>query len=423
MKFIEKIKGSIEQRRETKKRKKEDLAKMSKEGRYEDIYRKYGRKVYQKYLDSAMYNDIKMERGIKFARIWLIKNEIKRLLQSIGIATTITTLTFPANIDIGNNVIRNKSYEDYKEQIDEYNEKISEYAKKIQSQNLSDIQIIMKVIDDMWKSIEGFKSPQEEVKGFLELNLSKQKGEWRYGVCRNMACDVARKLNEINPEYNARTLIIYLPDCTKLQQANIKKNILPEDEDISERDNIKSEYKGEKENEEKQKKHDPNHVIVLVDIKEDGFIMAIDPTNPSLGIYQNGEITMFNERNPEAVWEPKEFMSWRFVNYGEESALENMVNYARSFGNANINIHRLGSKYGVKAQNRALMQLRRKELAQKSSIKIPLANKINGAGNKKQSFKNVYRIEPEVLRQITKQSPKNKTRQELKNARRNRDGR
>ena len=44
--------------------KKEDLKKLSKEGRYMDIYNKYGRDTYNKYLVQAQAREIRETKGL-----------------------------------------------------------------------------------------------------------------------------------------------------------------------------------------------------------------------------------------------------------------------------------------------------------------------------------------------------------------------
>lgn len=47
---------------------------MAKEGRFEDIYRKFGKKYYNQYFTKAKYNEIKYSKGNLKAILWKIKN-------------------------------------------------------------------------------------------------------------------------------------------------------------------------------------------------------------------------------------------------------------------------------------------------------------------------------------------------------------
>ena len=179
----------------------EDLRKLKTEGKYEDIYNKYGEDKYNKILSKAMYNEIKQEKGNVKAIFWKLKQILINMLKRLGLYSMIFTISEATltKLQIEANSIK------YENEIEAYDEKINNYAEKIKSMNLTDIQIFMKVIDDMWESIQGYAEPEKDIIGFLELDLATEDG---YGVCRNMASDIARKLNEINPEYNARTITV-----------------------------------------------------------------------------------------------------------------------------------------------------------------------------------------------------------------------
>ena len=104
-----------------------------------------------------------------------------------------------------------------------------------------------------------------------------------YGVCRNMASDLAKKLNEINPKYNAKTLIVY-KDMKSMKRANIDRKI----------DSTTIQTQGEQNKNhivEVNKYIYGNHMITLVDIEKDNVTLALDPTNPSIGVYKDGKIT------------------------------------------------------------------------------------------------------------------------------------
>lgn len=182
-----------------------DFKKLVKEGKYEDIYNKYGEKKYYKLLGSAMFKDIQTTKGTGRAVLWKIKKEFKRLLKKVsitlGLAASSVVLMMPVfnEENVKDNEIK------YEKEIENYDEKIKEYAKEVNGMNLDDVHIFMKVMDDMWGSIQGYKEPEKDIQGFLELDLATEDG---YGVCRNMANDVARKLNAIDKKYNARTITV-----------------------------------------------------------------------------------------------------------------------------------------------------------------------------------------------------------------------
>ena len=49
-----------------------------------------------------------------------------------------------------------------------------------------------------------------------------------------------------------------------------------------------------------------NHAVTLVDIPEDNIILVVDTTNPSIGIYKDGSIKMFNPGGENFI-ESREF--------------------------------------------------------------------------------------------------------------------
>ena len=206
-----------------KKIKKAELKKLKKERRYEDIFNKYGEEEYNKILAKSMYEEIKEIGGFRKAFLWRLKRiALRGASLSLATAARFSTLLPMSN---------SKTYEDnaieYAAEIEAYNEKIDDYASHVNSMNLSDIQIFMKVMDDMWKGIQGYKEPEKDISGFLELDLATEEG---YGVCRNMASDIARKLQEINPDYNARTIVVYSNGAYKI--ADIHRNVIQDNETV-----------------------------------------------------------------------------------------------------------------------------------------------------------------------------------------------
>ena len=118
---------------------------------------------------------------------------------------------------------------EYNNVIEQYDKKIEEYALKVKELNLTDFQIVMKVMDDMWSSIKGYGEPTEDIIGFQRLDFLEDDG---VGVCRNMADDFTAKLNAINPEFHARNMVVYMKDA-KYEFCNIERKILNENQNSS----------------------------------------------------------------------------------------------------------------------------------------------------------------------------------------------
>lgn len=170
--------------------------------------------------------------------------------------------------------------------------------------NLTDLQTVMKVMDDMWENIDGYGEPKIDSVVFPRLDMT----EGGVGVCRNMADDVTAKLNAINPEYNARNLTVYL-DSEELtsegfSMANIERTILQDNETVVDQDNENQDQdgadnsEGEKEDKnelteaqkEKLSKYVGNHLVTALDLKEEDVTLIIDSTNCNLGVFEDGKI-------------------------------------------------------------------------------------------------------------------------------------
>ena len=335
--------------------KKAELKKFKKEGRYEDIYNKYGPAEHEKILVKAMYEEIKEAKGPLKAILWNIGKKLKiaTAYTALIAATSATTLTGMAMSDAEKN-IKNNAIE-YAADIEQYNNKINKYANEINAMNLTDVQVFMKVMDDMWGSIKGYKTPELNLSGFYELDLATEEG---YGVCRNMASDVAKKLNAINPEYNARVIPVGMGD-TYYQIANITRTVLQDNETVSE-------HEGE-ENESSPdilSKIFGNHMVTLVDVKEDNLTLVLDPTNPGIGIYKDGDIIMLNpvhdaSSNDKIEYEAKEYTSAVIIRgEGMQGVVDTIKDYFSTYEDANLTFEQIEEKYGLEAQNTALDEVR-----------------------------------------------------------------
>lgn len=342
-----------------RKIKKQEIKKLFSEGKYIDIYNKYGEEQYNKILLRAMYKEIKENANTLKAVLWRIKeNIIAGAKNTAIIATGVLTLGPPTVAVVGAEFVKeekNKNSVIYEEDIQKYNEKINQYAKEVNAMNLNDIQIYMKVMDDMWGSIQGYGTPQKNIMGFPELDLATEDG---YGVCRNMANDVAKKLNAINPNYNARTMVVQMDDNGKYTIANIERNFVS---------NIQNNEQSE-ENQEEQNKiikledFTGNHLVTILDSTEDNLIIVLDPTNPGIGIYKDGEITMLNsDKEGEKIFEAKEYVSSFITKGGMENITDVIKDYVKSFEKSNLTNKQIEEKYGIEAQNNSLNYVRQKK--------------------------------------------------------------
>ncbi len=341
---------------------KAELKKLKKNGRYEDIFNKYGKYEYNKILVKAMFDEIREAKGLGKALLWRLKRfAIRGTSLSLATAATLSLGFSMANQDLVNeNAIT------YAKEIENYNEKIDDYASKVKAMKLSDIQIFMKVMDDMWKGIKGYKQPARDIHGFLELELADEDG---YGVCRNMASDIARKLQEINPDYNARTITVYLEEGFKI--ADIERNVIEDNETIQESNDEQTENSSDFD----ITKITGNHMVTLVDIKDENLTLALDPTNPGIGIYKDGNILMLNTTDGNLVkYDTKEIVTTLFFRTGFDAPFKSISDFISSFKDSSMSLDEIIAKYGLEAQNKALTEVRALEIAG-SAINQLQANK------------------------------------------------
>ena len=322
----------------TKYRQKE-LKKLKKEGRYLDIYNKYGEKEYNKVLVKARTQEIKEAKGSFQAFTWEATQNIKIFLKKLGINVAIGASTLMLTMPVVVQSTINKNAIKYEKEIENYDENISKYAEEVKSLKLNHLQTIMKVMDDMWKNIAGYANPEKDISGFLELDLATEDG---YGVCRNMASDVAKKLNKIDERYNARTINVKM-EHGDYQIANIERKVIETNETV--------EQENEQQGSNILENLAGNHMVTLVDIPDRDITLVADPTNPGLGIYENGEIKMFNT---DEKWEGKEISTMLLNGY---EGLEMGGTYVNSF-HLKSKYSEAKKEFGLEKQNEALNYVR-----------------------------------------------------------------
>ena len=341
-----------------RKVRREDFKKLKQEGKYEDIYRKYGEKEYGKLLSKAMFDEIRANKGFFSAALWKTKQTAKEILLATAIFGMATTVALPTTMSFLTTDAIHANTEEYASEISEYNKRNEAYAETFGDVEVSRLQIIMKSMDDMWKSIKGYKAPSKDIEGYLELDLATEEG---YGVCRNMAADVAKRLNAIDKNFNARIIPVLMGDEGGYQIADIERTI------IGNNANVISDEEGKETSTPSIEEQITsgltsivgNHMVALADIPEDNIILVIDPTNPGLGIYQNGRILMLNDSltDKDFEYDAKEISSFA-VARGAEATGEIATDYLNSFKKPRLSVEELKAKYGTAAQNKALNEVR-----------------------------------------------------------------
>lgn len=341
--------------------KRKDIKNLLRSGRFDDIYFKYGEETYKEKLDYMKSKDIEYETGKKhlgtFSRVrnFIKKRVVAPLLgMSILLPSSIAVISIDSMED-------KKSEEEilYKEQIEEYIENTKEYADSVSDMNLSQLETLMKLTDDMWNNIKGYGTPKLDLIRYTGLDLATQDG---VGVCRNMADDIARKLNLINENYNARTLTVYMEgDGYKL--ADIEQKIVEEGnkEETTEEQGIGDETL------DKIVRYTGNHKIVVLDSIEENATLILDPTNPGIGIIKNGKITMFNSIGDNKLTLKVTPIADYIMG---DNRLELREKLLETYKRTDLTLEQLQEKYSVEAQNRALETVREKGKTFKDTIKI-----------------------------------------------------
>ena len=328
-----------------------DIDKLMDEGRFFELYEKYGEKIYRDYLREMKKVDIENELGIKFKfnnylffenmtqNLKIIRNQAAKVMLGLTIVSGGFSTMISSQYD---QVIENNS-KVYQSEIKDYEEEIKTYAEHINSMNLSDLEIIMKVMNDMWNSIDGYKIPDMyDAIGYPRLALYMD----GYGVCRNMADDFTARMNAINPNYEACNLNVYLKEAeinnirrTTLVNYNSIADNSEQEENIDYKSEIISNLTG-------------NHMVSCVKLKEDDVLLIVDPTNPSIGVLKNGEITMLSNQMMKGI----KIKPVGNLMLGSDNRKEYLKKLTESLFTAG-DINTLKEKYGITSQNETLEEI------------------------------------------------------------------
>lgn len=328
-----------------------DIDKLMDEGRFFELYEKYGEKIYRDYLREMKKVDVENELGIKFKfnnylffenmtqNLKIIRNQAAKVMLGLTIISGGFSTMISSQYD---QVIENNS-KVYQSEIKDYDEEIKTYAEHINSMNLSDLEIIMKVMNDMWNSIDGYKTPDmyDEI-GYPRLALYMD----GYGVCRNMADDFTARMNAINPNYEACNLNVYLKEAeinnirrTTLVNYNTIADNSEQEENIDYKSEIISNLTG-------------NHMVSCIKLKEDDVLLIVDPTNPSIGVLKNGEITMLSNQMMKGI----KIKPVGNLMLGSDNRKEYLKKLTESLFTAG-DINTLKEKYGITSQNETLEEI------------------------------------------------------------------
>ena len=265
------------------------ILELIKEGKYEEIKQKFGKGKYNAYLPLIRKNQVLKKTKNRFlANLAYVKGKIIRSLFFLTGGTIIAVPIITGLITYDYYQERQAIIEEKKEIIEEYNEDLEEYASYIRSLNLTQKEIVVKVISDIYEKYKyKYKSPTGDINGLYRFYLY----ENGYGVCRNIADDFCAKLNAIDSSFNAHIIYCKLNKVDEDGEDihyDIMDNIerIIEDEDEEDTITVESRFLNPDTS--------GNHVVAVINIKGEPVPLVVDPTNPAMGAMFNGEIYMFN---------------------------------------------------------------------------------------------------------------------------------
>jgi hypothetical protein len=228
--------------------------------------------------------------------------------------------------------------------IDDYESRMDKYAEELRKLNLSDLELIMKIMDDMHTNIIGYDEPKIDIPGFYRLDVGNSRSG---GVCRNMADHVSYVLNKVNPKYRARVLSLY----TNLAGAETAIETKSNRRYVRQ---ILDEWQFED-------SRAPNHDVVTIDMPGQKCRLVIDPTVTALGVLANNKITMFNDsRSGGLAFSPKsEAARLAFGgNVAEGRSIFYGIQNMNGYPHAKVDIRKLKEQWGLRAQKEALERVR-----------------------------------------------------------------
>jgi len=224
----------------------------------------------------------------------------------------------------------------YEQEIDLYNEFLKEYANYIKSLELSETEMIIKVIKDIWNDIDGYGKCDDLILGYERLAFQVE-GK---GVCLSFADDFTARINAINPGYDAKNIIVYM---NELEQGKTKKVIDLERNFLEKSSNVDEDIL-------KKKKEFGNHRVSVMELKDKNLYLVVDPTNLLIGVLRNGEIKILNT-NDEKIMDYR-FDSSTYLSL--ESMKELKADYKDTFEEPAISEKEINELYGFDAQEDAL---------------------------------------------------------------------
>lgn len=314
------------------------ISQLLKSKNYDEIYKRYGKFMYKLFEISRISQEVKYEGGTKFDDLkQIIDVHLKEIFYFCVIYLTYLFLAMPNDVQKD---IKATARNENIDRISEYERYVDDYLESIDFTGLSDLEIFMKLMQYEHQEML-YSTPEQEITGYFRVQMLDGKG-----VCRNIADDLAYRLNLINPEYNAKMI------CVNSSYGNWVKNddkmqIAPDYNFNNEE--IDNDNKGL---EEIKKRLFPNHAVTMINIPGEDYALILDPTNSGIGVISNGKIDMFNSDNEN--YYVTELANALLMGYDIRFSTE--LNELKSYFTKH-SLEELNELYGLDAQNEAIKKL------------------------------------------------------------------
>lgn len=339
-----------------------EYMKLKDENRFYDISNEHSFRFNEK---KAMNFESKMETGKKFnkklfnLRDFLVysdkKRKLEKLKKSFIESTTKVGIIIYTSVYITScfsrlEITGDKNYKETEKLVKEYDANLKEYASKFNTDNMSSIDIIMTVMNDI-RSNTYYGYPEENISyDYPRLTLNEYNN---IGVCRHMADKFTTIMNLIDPRFEAKNLAVTIDsECDNFEFPDIERPISKEYLEMlksSDERNVEEETFLEK----LGNKIFANHLVTILKPIEDDCYLVVDVTNPSIGVLDDMKIYTFNAEQYE------------FLEY---SPATQVLAYNDTFETVNkevlssmvedIDIEELDNKYGLEAQNKVLKKIK-----------------------------------------------------------------
>ena len=270
------------------------------------LKRKY-RKIFQDFSDS----DKRTITGFKREIYHVPPTSAKMIAKKALLALLITVAGLEA-FDVGTMEFGVKAVEAqrYEGILADYETRMDDYAQDLKDMNLTDIQAIMKIINDVHQNTQGMSfyegmgtDPALDTSSYFRLAVGDSEG---YGVCRNFADHFTYVLNLYNPEFHAHDMLCELSN-NPVRIANVERHQREYTDEEKEKYSEQLEQMQEEHSREDSHEstiHSANHMVTVIDVPGSDCRLVIDVLNPSIYLMVNNELVPLNNDEARIYYTP-----------------------------------------------------------------------------------------------------------------------